>query len=112
MRTTDPVLLALLDQLEDMIAAPYFATRRPTLRAAHQHLCNQANRIKDLQDSLEEGLAEKDGRIADLEEALRAHLARAFRCAEALDGVMYTNFDVDEDVGAFVRDTLKLGEPQ
>lgn len=117
MRISDPTLLALLDQLEEMITSPQYAVRRATLSTAHQTLCNQNLKIQSISQAFntvlrqsEKQISEKDGRIADLEEALRENLRNAFKCAENWDGCRYGDGFLGVDIGADIRETLKLGE--
>lgn len=49
MKFSDPKLLAVLDELEDMMASPYYRVRWGALAKAHQLLCEQAQRIQELE---------------------------------------------------------------
>lgn len=85
----------VLNDLSDMIASPLYAARRPTLRQAERVICDQAERIRDL------------------EQALRDSLGRAVSCVNAWDGKFWDDGGLDTyDIGADIRKQLQLGETQ
>ncbi len=91
----------LLHELDAMIDSPYYSQRKLELAQARRLIVSAGAERAQLRQ-----------RIADLEEDARAHLARALACAESWDTCHYDGDCGYQDIGADIREQLKLEGPQ